>query len=487
MIDVYFTTTSKRKNSTLQPDFTSITPISCALKAPTTEEAPSFLLHWSGGAFLYNYCKWADHYYWVDGVTFERNDLLTVSCSLDVLATYKSYILASTQFVAYSSVSGGAWLPDRRIAVMANCSVQMTPANLSKIDTFGTYVLSVLGKNGCVLYAISKSNLETLLANVQDNNDDWIDDRMSEFIIGDGGLPEEWAADLGRTLKSFGKVLLQKDLLGNAYDNAVSCLRSCIWVPFDSSGSTGTSKTIYLGNYDTNVSAAPLSIPVTNETISISIPWQYSDWRRAYAEDIYLYLPLVGIVGIETSQITNVSSLLISAGYAFTDGQVAYEVKAGDHIIGTYGATCCAQYPLGINQSASAGQVLNAMVAGFEKACGNLTAGNLPSLASAGNLILAGYNVADTMYSTNPTVIGGIGGGAGSKLDIQVKCISVKHDTVVAPADMAATMGVPTQKPLLLSACSGYCQCINAHVAAPAHGDVLNAIDEIVNSGFYIE
>ena len=40
---------------------------------------------------------------------------------------------------------------------------------------------------------------------------------------------------------------------------------------------------------------------------------------------------------------------------------------------------------------------------------------------------------------------------------------------------------------MALSTLTGYCQCANAHVAAPAMGAELDAIDLYLNSGFYIE
>ena len=485
MIDVYFTTTSKRKNSTLQPDFTSITPISCSLKAPTSEESPSFLLSWSGGAFSYNYCKWGDHYYWVDGVTFERNNLLTVSCSLDVLATYKSYILASTQFVAYSSVSGGAWLPDRRIAVMSNSIITRSHTDLSGFQTSGNLILSVLGKNGCVNYRVSQDALIGMLSRVQANQQSVINTIMSGFVDSSGS-PDP--SDIGGSIKSLADVMLQKDLLGNAYENAVSCIRSCIWVPFSLVEMLDDPEIIYLGNYNTMVSGYPITNPPTKSyNTTISIPWHFSDWRRDYCEEIYLYLPMVGTINIPTRQLTGITELGIQMSFCVTDGNISYMVTAGDNIIGTYGGSCAAQYPIGINQTASAGQIFNTALAGAEKVAGSLTAGTFPSASAFANLAITTYQVGNAAFSTNPTIIGGIGGGAGSKLPLTAYCVSVAHDTVVDPADMAATMGIPTQKPLLLSTCSGYCQCINAHIAAPAHGDVLNAIDEIVNSGFYIE
>ena len=251
MIDVYFTTTSKRKNSTLQPDFTSITPISCALKAPTSEEAPSFLLHWTGGAFPYNYCKWDSHYYWIDGVTFERTDLLTISCSMDVLATYKADILASTQYVAYSSVSGGAWLPDPRIAVQQNAIVDYRSEDVPTLISLGlgNYVLTVLGENGCRSYIFgSLSTISDLLTDVQTENTSLKNQILQNFN------PGMTADDIPQALMDFADTMIQTDLLGNAFANAPACIRGCIFVPF-AARNASSSEDIMLGNYNTHQSA----------------------------------------------------------------------------------------------------------------------------------------------------------------------------------------------------------------------------------------
>ena len=97
------------------------------------------------------------------------------------------------------------------------------------------------------------------------------------------------------------------------------------------------------------------------------------------------------------------------------------------------------------------------------------------------------YNALDTALTSHPSSVGGIGGGAGSGLNRDIICFTVSHDTVIAPSSMAATMGVPTMKPIQLSSASGYCQCVNAHVSANASLEELSAITAHLNSGFYIE
>ena len=100
---------------------------------------------------------------------------------------------------------------------------------------------------------------------------------------------------------------------------------------------------------------------------------------------------------------------------------------------------------------------------------------------------MAGYDVENIRNTTHNSCIGGIGGGAGVGLSLDLKCFTVAHPTVANPSDMQQTMGLPTMKPLQLSQCSGFCQCVNAHVEAPAMAAELDAIDAMLNSGFYIE
>ena len=103
------------------------------------------------------------------------------------------------------------------------------------------------------------------------------------------------------------------------------------------------------------------------------------------------------------------------------------------------------------------------------------------------NLAVGAYDVINTVNTTNMTTIGGIGGSSGVGVGTSCLVSVVNHETLIAPATMAATMGLPTMKPLTLSSCSGFCQCVNAHVSAAAEAQELEEIDDYLNSGFYIE
>lgn len=529
---IYAGKIAKRRNSTLQPTLTDSYDV--LLKSPTSLHTPTFTI--SASSFDYNYLKWDDRYYFVTDVVSKNNSLWEVSAVCDVLATFKADILASTQFVSYSSVSGGIWLPDTRIPVLKSTDVNSDSSLTGILSTIGCYILTVVGQTACITYMI---NGEGTLSNILNEIANWRDSGMAvafsklqtpqssytapsvQTVSSGAQLGEcfnalcQQFADICVTLAgatidiqdklsvcmaSVGDAAIDNSFIGNAYINAPQCIRSCIWVPFDSGmapGATGVSSNIYLGTYDTHETGTPITgKPVTGAN-TVNIPWHYNDWRRAICEDVYLYLPLVGLIQLSGDSITHASTITIDWSATYTDGVITYKLSCGGEVIGSYGAQCSANYPLGLAQQSSAGEVFQSVAAGVEKAQATAIAG-LASINPIGwtagaagmatNIALTAYDVANTMNSRHITSVGGIGGGAGIGLGRDCICYTVAHDTIVSPATMQATMGVPTMKPMALSGCNGYCQCANAHVAATgAEAQELDEIDAYLNSGFYIE
>ena len=531
---IYAGKIAKRKNSTLQPTLNASFDV--LLKTPTSLHTPTFTIN--AASFDYNYLKWGDRYYFVTDVVSRNNSLWEVSAVCDVLATYKADILASTQYVCYSSVAGDNWLADTRIPVLKSTISSKSSAALPFINTNGFYVLSVVGGDvvsgggvgGCEVFAVNKSTLNALVQRIAtwsgDDIDDIIDaisydapsysspeiytpdtdssvgDCFSDLIgslknmfdsIGDVATSVQDSAN--SLMESLQEASTKTGFLGNAFANAPNCIRSCIWVPFDLASFTGGSGVIYLGKYDTGQGGFKVNPTPTSGTISVSIPWHFSDWRRGLCEDVYLYLPFVGMVSYSADSLTHVSSISVKYSVTATDGNICYEVTAGNEILGTYGGNACTNYPIGINQQASAGEVFTALVGGVQKtvsAAVNSSISPLSAVGAVGKMAieigLAAYDVKNVQNTTHFSCVGGIGGGAGVGLDLSVACYTVAHNTIVSPADMRVTMGLPTMKPMALSTLTGYCQCANAHVAANgAESPELDEIDAYINSGFYIE
>ena len=487
MPQVSFGNLSKRKNSTMRPGGLSDSR-NVRLKEATSIDNPTFIIQ--GNEFDYNYAKWDNRYYFVDTVVSVHDNLTEISCVLDVLATYKDEILASTQYVTYSNISGGNWLQDNRLPIMKNALTAVNTASLDFPSTQGSYILTVLGQSGVDCFRVTRSTIQSLIAELQN----WNQDALNDIKIGLAYGTEE------ERYQSLANAMLDSGFLGNEYEVAVQCIRSCHWVPFNGSVIGGTSTQIYLGNYPCRssggsaLSGYKLNMSWTGGNVGISIPWHYADWRRTYCEKVYLYLPFVGMVSLNSDDINGVTGLTIKYAITPSDGQVCYEVLAGGQVIGTYGGNCAMQIPIGINQKASLGDIVTTLFAGAEKTVNMAINSSISPVSTAAvgvGAAMAGveasYNTMNVALSTTPSTIGGIGGGAGAGLDLHAKCITVAHPTVIEPVQMGLTMGVPTMKPLQLSSCHGFCQCANAHVSAPAQAAELDAIDMYLNSGFYIE
>lgn len=482
---------SKRKNSTKQPTGTG-TDYSVDLKSGTSLLSPTLLLNNSGKPD-FNYFSFEGMYYFVRDIVSVRNNLWEIYGVIDPLATAKTYILNSTQFVSYSaSLAASIWLPDTRIPALKSATVAHNTTTMNFVfNVNGFYVLSVIGKDGAALYMIDNITLAAIINNISQ----WTDDLASAI---EGLYPHTTPGNETEALENLCTAITNSGVLGNAYLDAPNCIRSCIWVPFFASDFVDGSSDIYLGQYpvgypNTKSAFRCKATPVVKNT-TVNIPWQYSDYRRATNEEVYLYLPLVGMVNLPSDEIINESTLNIQSSCTATDGAVCYRVTAGNQIVGTFGANCAANVPLGISQQASAGEIVNSVISGAEKMTSAAVKGSItPTQAVATTASLgataavAAYDTVNVSQSRHNSYIGGIGGGAGAGLSLDVTCYTVKHPTVVSPTDMAATMGVPVMSPKALATLTGYCQCANAHLEADLPEPILEAVDSYLNSGFYIE
>lgn len=478
---------AKKKNSTLRPSLGASYDV--LFKSPTSIYQPTITLN--ADSFNYNYAKWGDLYYFVKDTVAKNNNLYDVTLELDPMATAKSEILATTQYVSYSN-AGSLKLADTRIPVLKDASGAMQYNSISVFDSAGCYILSVVGRNGCRSYVVSQATLTLLIHDLQT----WVDDENNTIK---GNLTDSFTG--------LGEALIDSGAVGNTYNLAPQCIRSCIWVPFSANFFGGADATIWLGNYECKSGGSPLTGKLLahslyKDSFTVNIPWHYTDWRRSYCEDVYLYLPLVGMVGLSSDSLIDSASLLVKYAVTPNDGAVVYEVLAGTQVIGTYGGNCSAQIPIGINQASSAGANINSVVGGIGKTVASMIGGAAAGFKATGEMLGVGagmiggailgasagvYGIANTAYSTNLSTIGGIGGGAGGGLDLDAICYTVYHNTVVEPSAMAATMGLPTMKPVQLSSLSGYCQCANAHAAVSLPSEYISIIDAYLNSGFYIE
>ena len=212
---------SKKVNSTKQP--TGGTVKTVTLKQPTSIINPVFVMN--GYDLTCNYIKWGSRYYYVDDIVLAHNDVAEYHCKVDPLASFKTEIGSSSQFVvrsasAYNLFLNDAIYPTRTDSVR---STTLLPAltcyedsNVS-LNTGGCYIMGIQNSKGGVnggitYYAMSGIAMNNLL--------DYLFDKC-DFLD---------ASDISQEL--------QKELI-----NPFQYINSLQWFPFDITGSSAITDT----------------------------------------------------------------------------------------------------------------------------------------------------------------------------------------------------------------------------------------------------
>ena len=480
-ISIKLGTFSKRINSTKQPTLSGFTDFDCVLKDTTSIDNPTFLIS-AADLEGYNYASWGTRYYFVSALRSVRNNLWEVDCSLDVLATYKSNILATTAYVIYDTVSNTE-LPDNRLPIKTTKSISVSTTACPFVPDGGCFILSLTGSNGSTgVYKATQGDLAALIDDVSDIWDNLfnypdapdkpdVPDYGSDFLENISLAVRYWADDFMWYIEYIKQAVCQFFGSGDLVQN----IRECRYIPFNV-GTTGGATTIYLGTFETQQSLGKLNTETVHRTASVSIPWQANDFRRRspYTE-VYLYLPYIGMIKLSSENLVGQSSISVAYTLALRDGSLICTVSSGGEILGQYSGNVGASVPIGVS-NINLPKAAQSVISGATSAAGK----------NLGGVGMAVLNFADAV-TPNFSSIGGLDGIAGIGANQNITCYTVFHDTVVAPNTELLTIGSPTMAPKALATLTGFCQCMDAHVEAPAMDNELEAIDNYLNSGFFIE
>lgn len=438
---------SKKINSTKQP--TGGTVVDVKLKNPTSRENPTFTLNITD--LDYNYVRWGDHYYYINDIVVASNDNIEISCIQDVLATYKSAIGSTSAFVEYATTGFNADILDPRISNTGNVSRTAHTAALSMFVTGGRLILSTVGTSGVAdRYFITQDNLNLLGQKIST-------------------APDATAEDVA---KKFGN-------LGN-------CILGLTWIPY--SMGAGLDRTVYLGNFDTEVHAGKINaLQTINETITVSIPWINSEVCRQNRERIALYLPCFGEVNLEASEFLGALNVTIDVT-ADSTGSITYAVHVPGGNIKYFNANAGASIPVTQYVQSPMGMLLGAWSKGMADEQAEIEATS-KLFGQANDFMSRIAGRLSTMGSSASSV-----GGQGS---ISLGFSAISHNSIYitntsyqyseAQANMATKYGRPVFAVKTLSSLSGYIQCNGASVDIAGLSDDKNAVNAFLNSGFFYE
>lgn len=431
---------SKRRNSTKQPAITG-TDVTCTLKEATSIENPTFVL--SGNDFTINYVQAFGHYYFVKDIKSERNGVIEVSCSQDRLATYKSAIGSSSQYIERANISGiVAQVPDPFNP--PTFPVEIVSTDIINLGWAGnpTLILGVVSANGVNYYSMDEAKLKSILTHVFDPS--FIGQFTSQFY----GLRD--------------------------------CMISLKKVPYTPAGTTDS---VVIGEHDTQITATKISESIIhdNATVLVGRPSDNHEPGTTYIDTPpysigSVYLPYVGVVPVDMGILATQRYLTVDYWLDQVTADIVYKLSCGSDIIGTYSGNCGANLPIA-SQNYNAVGVASAALA----VIGGVAINN-PMMAASGALAM------DKECSMHTQINGTISSFIGNSVGTMVKACVITRVPVDWNIDLnRARCGIPILKTMTINSISGFIQCKNASVDIAGFEDDKEAIESMMNSGFYYE
>ena len=437
------------------------TTINATLKAPTSEMTPTFLL--SGFNLSWNYIKWGDTYYYVHDIVIVSNTQAEYHCEKDVLATFRSDILSSSQFVTRNANTYQPYLADKAYPAL-NESV-MDSALLSTwnagIYNDGYYVVGIVNKDatgGIAYYALTASTFSTFMSYLF--SDDWLDPN----------------ADIS--------VEIQKELV-----NPFQYVASCMWFPLNlmSQGSahamsfgwwTPDNPYIYANQLDDSSRVVTMestgNLPRHPQATSHGIAMNGSPYSR-FALDCWCFghIPIDPLPFVANSAV----GLRIEVDL-FTGAAILTITNSSGKIVNRMSN----QFGVPIQISQFNQSIINPVantVGAAASFVGGVVTGNI-----AGGVLSAASGVISAIESAMPQVQSM--GAVGSKIAYQTTP-TITGEFYKLPTLAPAKLGRPLMSQNTLSNLTGFTICEHVDLNSAACPEEKQKIIDFMTSGFFIE
>lgn len=439
---------SKRKNSTKRPTGQGAS-VPCLLKSATTFQNPTFILQKPMNDMLqFNYAKWADHYYFIDSTTSINAGQTEISCTEDVLATYKNEISNYTCFIERSS--NQTTLANDTMYIPTNDWVLSTRNVMHKekimTSTYSQqYIIRVVSRTGVASYYINGEQLNDLLDYMytESNFTDVITDAFTKLMFD----PFKYIVDLK-------------------------------WIPFvESAFKNSNIETIQLGFWDSGVMAKRIdedTVVNFSYTFAFNNPlYAITDFRyySSLFSNYFIKLPFIGVVALNPYKIDE----SVNALYQFdaTSGLCNIFLQSKKVVFASYQFQLSVPVQIGY-ASTNIAQLTTSAVS----LVGAGLQGNIAQGISSG--IEAGRSITAPEVSMLGTI-----GNISNILNNQILEFNSYACTSINPD--GASEGYTDGNVRSISGLSGYIKCRNASIEISGFTGDQEAVNNYLNSGFYYE
>lgn len=444
---------SKRLNSTKRP--TGGTNIDVVLKQPTSIIHPAFKI--TGFNTSWNYIQWGNRYYFVDDIIILTNDIAEYICSLDVLATYKDVIGASSQYVVRAASAYNLLIVDNKYPTYANTNVENVEFSAlhNSFNNGGSFVIGISNgvgadSGGVTYYVLNYVTMARLLAIMF--NATWLD-----------------ASDIS--------VELQKELV-----NPMQFIDSIKWYPFDiaNSGLIGLgSDEIKFGYWGTGIVAPTMSASDTVCAFAqqITVPSHPQSARGVYLNGApFSQMSIVcytfGTVPIDASIFAGTHALTLGIGVDVMTGIGSMSLRSG------------ANGDLIYKQFSNVGVEckISQITQGIIESVGSIA--SAPFSYIAGNPLGFAAGIVSGLEALMPQLTSGGANGTKSGFNLPPTLI-IKRQSLT-PEDREQ-LGRPLCDIQTIGSLSGYIQCENVDVDSVGTAAEKRQIIEYMEGGFFYE
>ena len=439
---------SKRKNSTKRPTGQG-TEVPCLLKSATTFQNPTFILQRPMNEMLqFNYAKWADHYYFVDSTTSINAGQTEISCTEDVLATYKNEIGNYSCFIERSS--NQTTLANDTMYIPTNNWILSTRNVFHKekimTSTYSQqYIIRVVSRTGVASYYINGVQLNNLLDYMytESNFTDVITDAITKLMFD----PFKYIVDLK-------------------------------WIPFVGSAfNNSNDEAIQLGFWDSGVTAKRIDEDtVVNFSYSFAFDnplYAITDFRyyTPSFSNYFIKLPFIGVVALNPYKIDESVNVLYQ--FDATSGLCNVFLQSKKVVFASYQFQLSVPVQIGY-ASTNIAQLTTSAV--------SLVGAGLQGNISQG--ISSGIEAGRSITAPEVSMLGTIG-NISNILNNQILEFNSYACTSINPD--GASEGYADGNVRSISGLSGYIKCRNASIEISGFTGDQEAVNNYLNSGFYYE
>lgn len=449
MINVEFFYFSKKSNSTARPS--EGTSVSVDLKRGTTFQSPTFVLRYGLNDFLnFNYAKWNDHYYFINSVTSINAAQIEVSCTEDVLATYKEEIGNYTCVIERSSYQSllypdALYLPDDNWK--KDATIIADPVGLFPNGYSGNFIVRTTSSEGITLYYMTQEQLDDLLS----------------FMWSDG---------------SWGDAL--NDAFTKLFFDPFKYILSIDWCPILIGNFLHLTDTVKLGFWDSKVNGEVIggvNAPSVNFSYDIGITnsrynkYQFQYWNSNFSR-YFVKLPFVGVIQIDITKTAN-DQLTADYYYDVISGLCEVWLRSGQNDLAHFQTRLSIPIQIGFATDNSSNILNGAANTGIQ-----LVTGNVMGTISSGLESIKGA------FSPDSSVIGSNGSINGI---LNNKSAAQYTYTCSSIVPYPSTEGYADGNRRKIGTLSGYIKCRNASVAINGYSGDQDAVNNFLNKGFYYE